>query len=342
MVVCEAARQTKPLLHTLGNHFWTSELTCCRSMASQKTIKNFCMPVIKRKSEDLEVNDVTKKSKIDEQNDPSSDPSRTPPTCRDEKVQSGLTPEQKQCMMQNQIKAEIKQQCKKSPGLHENIGHSWYLALKSQFSQPYFEKLSKFLEYERNRATVFPPKDQVFSWTQACKLQDIKVVILGQNPYHIPGQAHGLCFSVQNGVPPPPSLVNMYKELKSDIPGFEQPSHGYLLGWAQQGVLLLNACLTVRAHKANSHKDEGWEKFTDSVIKTISVHNEGVVFLLWGSYAKKKAKVVHTKKHHLLKAALPLFGHRGFFGCKHFSKCNELLEKGGKKPIDWTYLPPHI
>ncbi|XP_042208083.1 uracil-DNA glycosylase-like isoform X3 [Homarus americanus] len=131
-------------------------------------------------------------------------PQGMPPKCRDEKVQSGLTPEQKQRMMQNKIRAEIKKQCKKTPGLHENIGHSWYLALKSQFSQPYFEKLSKFLEHKRKRATIFPPEDQVFSWTQACKLQDIKVVILGQNPYHIPGQAHGLCFSVQNGVPPPP------------------------------------------------------------------------------------------------------------------------------------------
>nr|XP_053634004.1 uracil-DNA glycosylase-like isoform X1 [Cherax quadricarinatus] len=319
-------------------------LTCCRNMSSQKTIKNFFKPSVKRTSEDNQNNDIAKKVKASEEKNSSCDLARTPPKCPDQDTQLSLTPEQRQRMNQNKLKAEIKRQSRTTPALHENIGTSWFLALKSQFSMPYFEKLSKFLVQERSKATVYPPDDQVFSWTHHCSLQDIKVVILGQDPYHGPRQAHGLCFSVQMGVPPPPSLLNMYKELESDIPGFERPSHGYLLGWAKQGVLLLNACLTVQAHKANSHKDQGWEKFTDCVIKTISDCNRGVVFLLWGSYAQKKASVVDKKKHHLLNAPhpSPLSAHRGFLGCKHFSKCNELLKNGGKKPIDWSYLPTEI
>ncbi|XP_045615322.1 uracil-DNA glycosylase [Procambarus clarkii] len=314
-----------------------------RNMASQKTIKSFFQPILKRKSKDVEGNEI-KKTKKSEEIHSSSDITRTPPKNPDNKPQLNMTPEQKERMMHNKLKAEIKKQCNQTPALHDNIGHSWYVALKPQFVQPYFTKLSTFLVQERNKATIYPPENEVFSWTHHCKLEDIKVVILGQDPYHGPRQAHGLCFSVQLGVQPPPSLINMYKELESDIPGFERPSHGYLLGWAKQGVLLLNACLTVQAHKANSHKDHGWEKFTDCVIKTISDSNKGVVFLLWGSYAQKKAVVVDKKKHHLLNAPhpSPLSAHRGFLGCKHFSKCNELLKKGGKKPVDWSYLPEKL
>lgn len=152
---------------------------------------------------------------------------------------------------------------------------------------------------------------------------------------------HGLCFSVKPTVRPPPSLLNMYKELESDISGFVRPDHGHLVGWADQGVLLLNAVLTVRSGQPNSHKDKGWEKITDAVIRWISANNEGVVFLLWGAFAQKKAAIVDATKHHLLKSThpSPLSAHRGFLGSNHFSKCNELLEAGGKKPIDWSNLP---
>ncbi|XP_071537847.1 uracil-DNA glycosylase-like [Panulirus ornatus] len=208
-----------------------------------------------------------------------------------------------------------------------------------QLLQPYFEKLSNFLEHERSKATIYPPEDQVFSWTRHCDLQDVKVVILGQDPYHGPRQAHGLCFSVQIGVQPPPSLLNMYQELESDIPGFVRPSHGHLYGWAKQGVLLLNACLTVKAHKANSHKDQGWETFTDGVIKTVSERNKGVVFLLWGSYAQKKASVVDKRKHHLLNAPhpSPLSAHRGFFGSTRNYSLKQRLE-GGRSDIVTAYM----
>lgn len=240
-----------------------------------------------------------------------------------------------------QCLAKIKSQVAKTPALHHSIGSTWFFALHSEFQKPYFSKLSEFVTRERQRGIVYPPADQVWTWTTKVPIKDIKVVILGQDPYHNPGQAHGLCFSVPKGVAPPPSLVNMYKELSSDIPGFETPKHGYLDGWAQQGVLLLNACLTVRANSPNSHKDQGWEQLTDAVIKYISENGRSVVFLLWGSYAQKKGSVVDKKKHHILKTVhpSPLSAHRGFFGCKHFSQCNEFLKKMGKKPIDWSYLP---
>jgi len=194
---------------------------------------------------------------------------------------------------------------------------------------------------KRTQKTVYPPQNNVWEWTKQTPIKDVKVVILGQDPYHGPRQAHGLCFSVQKGVPPPPSLINIYKELKSDIPGFEIPNHGDLTGWAKQGVLLLNAVLTVDAGNANSHKDKGWEKVTDAVISWISKNLNDVVFLLWGNYAQKKASVVDKKKHHLLQSVhpSPLSAHRGFLGCKHFSKCNELLEKNGKEPVNWADLP---
>ncbi|KAF0291596.1 Uracil-DNA glycosylase [Amphibalanus amphitrite] len=164
----------------------------------------------------------------------------------------------------------------------------------------------------------------------------------GEDPYHGPGQAHGLCFSVQRGVAPPPSLVNMYKELESDVEGFRHPGHGCLLGWARQGVLLLNACLTVRSGQPNSHKDQGWEQFTDAVIKHISSNQKHVVFMLWGSYAQKKGSVVDKSRHHVLTSThpSPLSAHRGFLGCKHFSKCNQLLIQNNRTPIDWNDLPP--
>lgn len=200
--------------------------------------------------------------------------------------------------------------------------------------------LMGFVAEERKHYTVYPPPHQVFTWTQMCDIRDVKVVILGQDPYHGPNQAHGLCFSVQRPVPPPPSLENIYKELSTDVDGFVHPGHGDLSGWAKQGVLLLNAVLTVRAHQANSHKERGWEQFTDAVVSWLNQNAHGLVFLLWGSYAQKKGSAIDRKRHHVLQTAhpSPLSVYRGFFGCRHFSKTNELLQKSGKEPINWKDL----
>jgi len=241
-------------------------------------------------------------------------------------------------MEANRKKALEKLQANKSP---QFFGDSWRKALTAEFSKEYFVKLTNFVKEERSRKTIYPPEKDVFSWTLQCDIKEIKVVIIGQDPYHGPRQAHGLCFSVLPGVAIPPSLVNIYKELENDIEGFQAPKHGYLMGWAKQGVLLLNACLTVVASQANSHKDKGWEKFTDAVIRWINSNLSGVVFLLWGSYAQKKGSSIDKKKHCVLKAVhpSPLSAHRGFLGCKHFSQANEYLKKVGKKPVNWCYLP---
>ncbi|CAH1404326.1 unnamed protein product [Nezara viridula] len=225
--------------------------------------------------------------------------------------------------------------------LDKKMGPSWFKALKNEFEKPYFKKLNDFVVSERKKNIIYPPEEMVWSWTRQCSIDSIKVVILGQDPYHNPGQAHGLCFSVPTGVGTPPSLINMYKELETDINDFKIPKHGYLVGWARQGVLLLNAVLTVRKNAPNSHKDQGWEDLTTAVIKYLNDNQKGIVFLLWGAYAQKKADFVDKKKHCVLKTVhpSPLSASRGWFGCKHFSKCNEYLEKVGKKPVDWTRLP---
>ncbi|KZN54074.1 uracil-DNA glycosylase [Pseudoalteromonas luteoviolacea] len=215
---------------------------------------------------------------------------------------------------------------------------SWQSLIEAQKQQPYFQETLAHVAQRRSEGvTVFPPDEQVFAALDETALEDIKVVILGQDPYHGPDQAHGLCFSVLPGVKVPPSLVNMYKELANDIEGFEIPDHGYLLLWAQQGVLLLNTVLTVEQGQAHSHKQLGWERFTDVVINTINEHCEGVVFLLWGAHAQKKGKSIDTSRHHVLHAPhpSPLSAHRGFFGCQHFSKTNALLQSMDKSPIDW-------
>ncbi|XP_057650326.1 uracil-DNA glycosylase-like [Chionomys nivalis] len=185
-----------------------------------------------------------------------------------------------------------------------------------------------------------PPGPRLFLSPDGPPLVTVKVVILGQDPYHSPNQAHGLCFSVQRPVPPPPSLENIFKELSTDIDGFVHPGHGDLSGWARQGVLLLNAVLTVCAHQANSHKERGWEQFTDAVVSWLNQNLTGLVFLLWGSYAQKKGSAIDRKRHHVLQTAhpSPLSVYRGFFGCRHFSKANELLQKSGKRPINWKEL----
>ncbi len=216
------------------------------------------------------------------------------------------------------------------------IETSWYEQLKDEFEKDYFLKLREFIIEEKEKYTIFPPGSLIFNAFDTTTFYDVKIVILGQDPYHNIGQAHGLCFSVPDGIPKPPSLINIYKELSSDI-GMEIPVHGNLSSWAKQGVFLLNATLTVRAHQAGSHQKKGWETFTDKVISTLSEKRENLVFLLWGRYAHNKEKLIDTDKHLVLKAVhpSPLSAYNGFFGCRHFSKANEYLQKHNIKEIDW-------
>ncbi len=216
------------------------------------------------------------------------------------------------------------------------LEESWKKELIDEFNSKYFSDLKTFLVNDRKEFTVFPPGGLIFNAFNCTTFDDVKVVILGQDPYHGNGQAHGLSFSVQNGIKPPPSLVNIYKELKSDL-GIPVAAHGNLEKWARQGVLLLNATLTVRAGQAGSHQGKGWEIFTDSVIRHLSEKKKGVVFLLWGRFAQAKENLIDTQKHFILKAAhpSPFSAYNGFFGCKHFSKTNKLLEEQGLAPVDW-------
>jgi len=214
---------------------------------------------------------------------------------------------------------------------------SWQSTLASEFEQPYMQDLKAFLRTEKDRKKViYPHSSNWFHALETTPLDEVKVVILGQDPYHQPGQAHGLCFSVQAGVKAPPSLVNIYKELASDI-GTETVAHGYLESWAKQGVLLLNAVLTVEDSKANAHQGQGWEQFTDKIIDTVNTECQSVVFMLWGSYAQKKVAMIDDTKHLVLKAPhpSPLSAYRGFFGCQHFSKANSYLIEHGRAAIEW-------
>lgn len=214
---------------------------------------------------------------------------------------------------------------------------SWKPYLQSEFNKPYFKNLSHFITTEYNNETCFPPKNQIFNAFNYCHFEDVKVVIIGQDPYHGLGQAHGLSFSVNDTVKHPPSLVNIFKEIETDI-GKAYPKTGNLKHWANQGVLLLNATLTVRAHQAGSHQKKGWENFTDNVIKLINDYKTGVVFLLWGGFAKQKGKLIDQEKHHILTSGhpSPLSANRGhWFGNKHFSTANKLLEQEGLVAIDW-------
>ncbi len=216
------------------------------------------------------------------------------------------------------------------------IEKSWQEVLQTEFDKPYFENLVGFVKQEYASNTIFPPAGQIFNAFNTCPFNNVKVVILGQDPYHGPGQAHGLCFSVNDGIPFPPSLQNIFKEISSDLE-IPTPKSGNLTRWAEQGVLLLNATLTVRSGQAGSHQGKGWEEFTDSVIKIISEKLENVVFILWGSYAIKKKVLINTSKHCVLTAPhpSPLSSYRGFFGCKHFSRTNNYLTSIGKQPIMW-------
>jgi len=214
----------------------------------------------------------------------------------------------------------------------------WLEALQQEFEKPYMKALKSFLLDEKQKGfTVYPKNADIFNAFNHTPLNKVKVVILGQDPYHGVGQAHGLSFSVQKGMAIPPSLKNIYKELAEEFPSFKTPSHGNLTSWADQGVLLLNATLTVRAHQAGAHQNKGWEIFTDHVIATLSEKKKGLVFLLWGKYAQQKQSLIDTSKHHILTAAhpSPFSAYNGFFGCNHFIQTNKLLENDGLAPINW-------
>jgi len=218
------------------------------------------------------------------------------------------------------------------------IEESWKKALVDEFSKPYFVQLTNFVKQEyKEGKTVYPPGKFIFNAFNLTPFDKVKVVIIGQDPYHGHGQAHGLCFSVQKGIVPPPSLKNVFKELVDDIPGFQKPNHGDLTKWGEQGILLINAILTVRAKSPASHRGKGWEQFTDAVIQKLNDEREGLVFILWGNFAKKKGAKIDTNKHYVLAGThpSPMAARYGFFGCKHFSKTNEYLTKNGKEPIDW-------
>lgn len=218
-----------------------------------------------------------------------------------------------------------------------NIPDSWLGAIGGEFEKPYFAALKEFVDSERRAHTVFPPEADVFNALRLTPFDKVRVFLLGQDPYHDDGQAHGLAFSVRPGIKPPPSLVNIYKELKADIPDFQIPNNGYLVPWAEQGVLLLNAVLTVRAHEANSHKGKGWETFTDSVIRAVSARSDPAIFVLWGGYAQKKIPLIDADRHAVIATAhpSPLSARNGFFGSRPFSKINAQLTEWGHAPIDW-------
>lgn len=214
---------------------------------------------------------------------------------------------------------------------------SWKTALKAEFEKPYFAELKRFLQAEKAAGkTIYPPGSLIFNAFNSTSFDQVRIVILGQDPYHGPGQAHGLCFSVQYGVKPPPSLVNIYKELQSDV-GITLPTHGCLQSWTTQGVFLLNAILTVEANKPASHQKKGWEEFTNAAIQQLSLQREGLIFMLWGNFAQQKAALIDERKHTILKAPhpSPFSAHTGFLGCGHFSKANAILTARGEAPVNW-------
>ncbi len=216
------------------------------------------------------------------------------------------------------------------------ISNDWKEVFQAEYAKPYYKDLFQFVNREYQTGVVFPPGEDIFNAFHLTPLHEVKVVILGQDPYHGDGQAHGLCFSVNKGIDIPPSLVNIYKELQADL-GCSIPSHGNLTSWAQQGVLLLNTVLTVRAHQAFSHRDHGWEQFTDAAIRALDAQDRPIVFMLWGRPAREKKKLLHNPAHLILEAAhpSPLSAYSGFFGCRHFSRCNQFLEEHGETPINW-------
>ena len=220
--------------------------------------------------------------------------------------------------------------------MNVQIEESWKIRLEPEFEKDYFRTLTNFVREEYSQYPIYPPGKLIFNAFNLCPFDKVKVVIIGQDPYHGPGQAHGLCFSVNDGVRFPPSLINIFKEIKDDI-GTDAPNTGNLTRWAEQGVLLLNAVLTVRAHEAASHAGHGWETFTDAVVRAIAQRKQGIVDMLWGSYAQKKGAIADPQRNCILKAVhpSPLSVYRGFFGCRHFSRANEYLRSVGQEPIVW-------
>ena len=216
--------------------------------------------------------------------------------------------------------------------MHED----WLKLIGEEFEKPYYVALNRFITKERLKYTVYPEQENIFRALNLTLPEDVKVVLIGQDPYHGPLQANGLSFSVARGITPPPSLRNIFKEVIEDV-GINMPSHGDLTAWATQGVLLLNATLTVRKNEPGAHQNKGWEQFTDAIIKALNAHYNGLIFLLWGNYAKQKKALIDQRKHHILTAAhpSPFAAHRGFFGCRHFSTVNQLLKEQGKSPINW-------
>ncbi|KAJ8261043.1 hypothetical protein COCON_G00167660 [Conger conger] len=307
---------------------------CTGRNFGQKTIKTYFSPVAQKKlQENNETGEVTNLY----DGDISTTAKRRKPATGEPPGSPLLSSEQLDRIERNRKDALQRLAARNVP---PGFGESWHKALGEEFAKPYFTRVMSFVTEERERYTVYPAPQQVFSWTQMCPIHKVKVVILGQDPYHGPCQAHGLSFSVQRPTLPPPSLENVFRELMEDVEGFQHPGYGDLSGWAQQGVLLLNAVLTVRAHQPNSHQERGWETFTDAVVSWLSTNLDGLVFLLWGGQAQRKGAVIDRKRHHVLQTShpSPMSVHRGFFGCKHFSKTNCLLEKSGKTPIDWTIL----
>ena len=219
------------------------------------------------------------------------------------------------------------------------IGNEWDALLQDEFQKDYYQQLRAFLTEEYKSGPVYPPKEDIFNALKYTSYSYVKLVILGQDPYHGPGQAHGMCFSVRPGVPMPPSLQNIFKELHDDI-GIFPPKTGYLVPWAREGVLLLNTVLTVRDGQPNSHKNQGWEQLTDRIITLLGEREQPIVFLLWGSHARKKKELIHAPHHLILECAhpSPLSAHRGFFGCEHFSKANQFLYDHGIDPVDWNVV----
>jgi uracil-DNA glycosylase len=223
--------------------------------------------------------------------------------------------------------------------VNPKINPSWKNTLKEEFEADYFYRLKRFILVEKKKYTIYPPGSLIFNAFNHTPIDQVRVVILGQDPYHGRGQAHGLCFSVPDGIKSPPSLINIFHELNRDL-GLPFPKHGNLEKWSDQGVLLLNATLTVRANQAGSHQNRGWEQFTNAVIRKISDQRQGVIFLLWGRYAKEKQTLIDRGKHHILTAAhpSPFSATNGFFGCRHFSKTNAILVQNGSSPIDWQLV----
>lgn len=216
------------------------------------------------------------------------------------------------------------------------IDNGWLEYLNDEFKKPYYKDLYKFVKEEYSSHVIYPPSEDIFNALKYTDVKDVKVLLLGQDPYHEKGQAHGMSFSVQPGIKTPPSLVNMYKELKDEM-GLYIPNNGYLMKWAKQGVLLMNTVLTVREGQANSHKNKGWEQFTDAVIKAVNMQDRPVVYFLWGSNARAKKALINNPKHLVLETVhpSPLSAYNGFFGCNHFKLANEFLQKNGIEPIDW-------